>query len=404
MDETLATQASKIKGVRLMAHYHTLLGQMLQMFSRFEFEKAVQETGTEYHARGFSSWNHFTAMLFGQLSGQDSLRGIEAGLATQSKHLYHLGIRSTRRSTLAYANEHRNQGLFKKIFFDMLSKCEQVAPKHKFRFKNPLYSLDSTVIDLCLSLYNWATFRTTKGAVKLHVKLNHSGYLPSFTVVTTGNIHENTVAPSIPLERGDVVVFDRGFTDLDWYASLYDRGIYFVTRQKKNAVFDVVGKRSVERFPHIRSDESIELHGFGPKKMKRYRLRRIRSRDPETGKTIALLTNQLSWSAQTIARIYKERWQIELFFKALKQQLKVKSFVGTSKNALLSQLWVALIAYLLLSYMKFQSKFSWSLYTLTQILPTNLFSRRNLWDWLNAPFHPTSLSPPKSLQRTFIFG
>jgi len=377
---------------------------MLQMFSRFEFQKAVNETKTEYHARGFRSWNHFVAMLFGQLSGQDSLRSIEAGLASQAHSLYHLGVRSVHRSTLSYANEHRSHELFKKLFEWMLSKCQPLAPKHKFRFKNPLYSIDATTIDLCLSLFDWATFRKTKGAVKLHVKLNHSGYLPSFAVVTTGRKHEQTVAPHIPLDKGDVVVFDRGFTNFKWYASLCERNIYFVTRLKKNADYRIGERRSTKQHKNISSDQTIELQGFYSKQHCPYRLRRIRSRDPETGKWIVLLTNQFKWSANTIAKVYKERWQIELFFKTLKQQLKVKSFVGTSQNALLSQLWVALIAYLLLSYLKFKSKFQWSLYTLSSILPTNLFTRRNLWDWLNAPFHAESNSPPSVLQYELSFS
>jgi len=208
-----------------MHHHHTILGQMLQMFPRYEFEKAVKETKTEYHARGFKTWNHFVAMLFGQLAGQDSLRGIEAGLASQSRGLYHLGITPVPRSTLAYANKHRSHELFKKVFLSMLSKCQAVAPKHKFRFKNPLYSLDASTIDLCLSLFDWAKFRTTKGAVKLHVKFNHSGYLPNFVSVTTGRVHEQKVAPLIPFEKGDVVVYDRGYTDFEWYRTLYNRAL-----------------------------------------------------------------------------------------------------------------------------------------------------------------------------------
>ena len=203
-----------------MQNHHTLLGQMLQMFPRYEFQKAVSETRAEYHSRGFSSWNHFTAMLFGQLAGQDSLRGIEAGLATQASNLYHLGIEPVHRSTLAYANENRPHKLFENIFFSMLSKCQSIAPKHKFRFKNPLYSLDATTIDLCLSLYNWAHFRTAKGAVKLHVKYNHAGYLPNFAVMTTGKVHEQTVARVVPFEKDDVVAFDRGYSDFSWYATL----------------------------------------------------------------------------------------------------------------------------------------------------------------------------------------
>lgn len=386
-----------------MSTHHTLLGQMLQMFSRFEFQKAVTETKAEYHSRGFRSWNHFVAMLFGQLAGQDSLRGIEAGLATQARSLYHWGIEPVPRSTLAYANEHRSHELFKKTFFWMLSKCQSVAPKHKFAFKNQLYSIDATVIDLCLSLYNWAQFRTTKGAVKLHVKLNHSGYLPTFAVITPGNVHEQRVALSIPLEKGDIAVFDRGYTDLRWYKSLDDKGIYFVTRLRKNARYSVVGRRETSHLKHIYSDQTIRFKGFYSKQKFPYCLRRIRSRDPLTGKTIVLITNNFKWSAATIAQIYKERWQIELFFKSIKQQLKVKSFVGTSHNALLSQLWVALTAYLLLSYLKFKSKFSWSLYTLCCILPTNLFARRNLWDWLNAPFHEQGDCPSNLPQQEFAF-
>ena len=386
-----------------MHHNNTILGQMLKMFSRYEFQKAVSETKTEYHSRGFSSWNHFVSMLFGQLSGQDSLRGIEAGLATQGTSLYHAGVKPIHRSTLAYANKHRSHELFKKLFLSMLSKCQAIAPKHKFRFKNPLYTLDATIIDLCLSLYNWAKFRTTKGAVKLHVKLNHSGYLPTFAVVTTGKVHETQVAPSIPLEKGDVAIFDRGYTDFKWYKSLDDKGVFFVTRTKRNACYRVTGRSDVSRFDFICSDQIIELKGFYSKQKYPHKLRRVRSKDPDTGKIITILTNNFTWAATTIARIYKERWQIELFFKAIKQQLKIKSFVGTSKNALLSQLWVALITYLLLSYLKFKSRFTWSLYTLCSILPANLFARRNLWDWLNAPFHQRSKAPPEILQLEFSF-
>jgi len=382
---------------------HTLLGQLMQLFPRLEFQRFVKETRTEYHARGFSSWNHFAAMLFGQLAGQDALRGIVAGLATQANALCHLGITPVHRSTLAYANEHRSHELFKKIFFFMLSKCRDIAPKHKFRFKNALYSLDATIIDLCLSLYDWAKFRKTKGAVKLHVKLNHSGYLPNFAVMTCGNVHELKVAPSIPFERGDVAVFDKAYIDFKWLESLNNAGVFFVTRLKDNADCYAVERRDVSRYDNIYSDHTIVLKGFYTSQKFTGKLRRIRSYDPDTGNIIVLLTNNFTWSPNTIAQIYKERWQIELFFKSLKQQLKVKSFVGTSKNALLSQLWIALIAYLLLSYLKFKSRFQWSLYTLCQVLPANLWARRNLWDWLNAPFCQKAKRLPDA-QLRFNFG
>jgi hypothetical protein len=371
------------------------------MFSRHEFQKAVLETNSEYHSRGFKSWNHFVALLFGQLAGQDSLRGIEAGLASQVKHLYHLGVRSVHRSTLSYANEHRSHELFKKVFEHMLSKCKPIAPKHKFKFKNPLYSIDTTLIQLCLSLHNWARFCNTKGEVKLHVKLSHSGYLPTFLVITAGNVADQKIAFSIPMQRGDIVVFDKGYADTRWHKILDDKGVYFVTRLRKNASYEIIKRVSTKRFPNIRSEHIIKLR----RSYKNYPkpLRKVVSYDPETGKTITLITNHMRWSAQTIADIYKERWQIELFFKAIKQNLRVKSFLGTSKNALLSQLWVALIAYLLLSYLKFKSKFSYSLHTLCSILPVNLFARRFLWEWLNSPFHVPGKSPPEKVQAELVF-
>lgn len=365
----------------------TIVGQLLQMFPRYEFQKAVKASGAEYHARGFSSWNHFSAMLFGQLAGQDSLRGIEAGLATQATSLYHMGIEPIHRSTLAYANEHRSHKLFQTIFEEMLSKCQKIAPRHNFRFKNPLYSLDATTIDLCLSLYNWATFRQTKGAVKLHVKLNHAGYLPSFIIMTEGNVHEQKVAPFIPFEKGDVAVFDRGYNKFEWLKTLDNTGVFFVTRLKSNYKFKVLERLDVSKHPNITSDQIIEWTGTGSTLNYPGKIRRIRSVDPATKKAVTLITNNFEWSQLTISKIYKDRWQIELFFKAIKQQLVVKSFIGTSRNALLSQLWVALIAYLLLSFLKFKSSFQWSIYTLCAVLPTNLFARRNLWDWLNAPFN-----------------
>lgn len=384
-----------------MGNHHTILGQLLQLIPRFEFEKAVKHTGTEYHARGFSSWSHFGAMLFGQLSGQDNLRGIAAGLASQHKSMYHIGIERVSRSTLAYANEHRSFALFEHIFAYMLSKCKDVSPSHKFRFKNPVFSIDATTIKLCLNLYNWAKFRTRKGAVKLHVKLNHAGYLPEFMLMTTGKVHETKVAPMIPVSKGDIFVVDRGYTDFNWFKELDDKGAFFVTRLKKNSYYCVTDRRDVRAFENIYSDQTIELKGFYSNRKFPGKLRRVRSKDPETGKIIVILTNNFDWSAQTIAKLYKDRWQIELFFKTIKQQLKVKSFVGTSPNALLSQLWVALIAYLMLSYLKYKSRFSWSLYTLCSILPANLFARRNLWDWLNAPYQPVSKN---NLQLQFSFG
>ena len=266
----------------------------------------------------------------------------------------------------------------------------KVSPNHKFRFKNPLYSIDATTIDLCLSLYDWAKFRKTKGGIKLHVKLDHSGYMPCFAVITEAKKHEKNIAKKIPFKSRDVVVFDRGYNDYKTFASYCEQRIYFITRLKKNADFKVVEKRNVSKHKNILSDYIIEFDGFYSKKNCPVKLRVIRAIDTKTEKTIDILTNQLDWSAKTVASVYKDRWQIEIFFKNMKQKLKIKSFLGTSENALNSQIWVALISYLLLCYLKFVSRYSWTIYKLMMLLPLCIFSRRDLWIWLNNPFGKTT--------------
>ena len=385
-----------------MRKYTSVFVQMLQMIPRYDFQKSVKRHGSERHSKGFTSWNHFVSLLFGQLSGQDGLRGVEAGMASQQKHLYHLGSRPVKRSTLSYANAKRSHEVFKSVFETMYAKVIAKAPGHKFRFKNDLYSFDATTIDLCLGLYDWAKFRKTKGGIKLHVKLNHAGYIPEFVTVTNAKRHESKELPKLKLKSGDVVVFDRAFTDFKQFASYCDDGIYFVTRLKKNAHYRVLKRHDVSKHENISSDQIIEMKGFYTNKKCPVHLRRIRVKDPETGKYIVLLTNQLAWSPATIAAVYKDRWQIEIFFKTIKQNLKIKSFLGTSRNAILSQIWVAMIAYLLLSYMKFVSMYKWTINGLMKILPTLLFSRRCLWEWLNYPFGKPPDIPKPSIQLELI--
>ena len=385
-----------------MKKCNSIFAQMLQLIPRYEFQKAVRRHRSERHSKGFSSWTHFVSLLFGQLSGQDGLRGVETGMAAQKQKLYHLGVRAAKRSTLSYANAHRSHEVFKSVFETMLAKVSSRAPGHKFRFKNDLHSFDATTIDLCLSLHDWAKFRKTKGGIKIHLKLNHAGYLPEFLTVSTAKCHEVKELPKVALKTGDVIVFDRGFTDYEQYATYCREGIYFITRLKKNASYRVVERRDVSKHKHISSDQIIEFTGFYSSKKCPLRLRRIRVKDPDTGKYIQLLTNQMSWSAKTVAAVYKDRWQIEIFFKTMKQNLKIKSFLGTSKNAILSQIWVAMIAYLLLSYMKFLSVHGWTINSIMKVLPTLLFSRRDLWEWLNEPFGGLTPPNPTPLQYELI--
>lgn len=366
----------------------SIFSQVLGVFSRAEFEQAVCQHKAEHHARGFSSWGQMVAMLFCHLGRAQSLREICGGLAACEGKLKHLGVgQSPKRSTLAYANEHRPWQLYQTVFEQLLEKCQaEVRGGKKFRFKNKLLSLDGSVIDLSVTMYDWAKFRRTKGGVKLHLLLDHDGYLPKYAVIEPAKKAEIKVARKLPLEAGTIVVFDRGYTDYKWFASLTKQGVYFVTRQRWNGYYQVVEQRPVPETGNILSDQMVLLGHHS------YRtgvpVRRVVVRDPETGKQFEFLTNQLQFAASTIAKIYRDRWQIETFFKALKQSLRVKTFVGTSANALKTQIWTALIAMLILKYLKLKSTFDWSLSNLVALLRQQLFLYRDLWTWLNHPFEP----------------
>jgi hypothetical protein len=365
-----------------------MFSQILQLFPRSDFQSLVKETKAERHARGFSCWNQFVSMMFCQLGRAHSLREICQGLSSCEGRLLHLGIaESPKRSSLAYANEHRPWELYQKLFFQLLERCHKDAPfKKKFRFKNKLVSLDSTVIDLCVSVFDWAKFRRTKGAIKLHLLLDHDGYLPCFGVITEGKVHDVKVAWSLSFEPGTVVVDDRGYNDYGLFAKWTEEEVYFVTRMKDNALYTVVEEREVPHNRGVLKDQVIFLSGSGAWNKCPYALRRVEVWDEEKQQSLVFLTNHFDFGSSTIAAIYKERWQIELFFKALKQNLKIKTFVGTSANAVKTQVWTALIAILILRYLQLKSQWSWSLSNLVALLRMNLFTYRDLWAWLDKPF------------------
>jgi hypothetical protein len=350
----------------------------------------VIETGAERGAKGFTCWQQFVAMLFCQIGQAHSLREICGGLASCFGKLRHLGVKEApNRSTLSYANEHRPWQLYQEIFYQLLSKCQALAAgKKKFRFRNKLFSLDATVIELCASLFDWARFRQTKGAVKLHLLLDHEGYLPVFAHITEGKVHEINIAKALSFPKGSIVVIDKGYVDYEFFGTLTQEGVYFVTRQKDNADFRVIEDRALPENRNILKDQIIELGGHYSKMKCPYRLRRIEAWDEEGKRIIVLLTNHLEFGPTTIAAIYKDRWQIEIFFKTIKQNLKIKTFVGTSPNALMIQIWTALIAVLVLKYLKFRSSFGWSLSNLVAMLRYNLFTYRDLWAWIDNPFEP----------------
>ena len=389
-----------------MTRVSSIFSQILQLIPRLEFESAVRRHEAERHARGFSCWGQFIAMLFCQLGHAKSLREICGGLAASEGKLRHLGLPTApARSTLAYANEHRPWQLQQTIFEQLLTKCQGLAAsqpgtrkKSKFRFKNPLLSLDATVIDLCATMFDWAKFRLTKGAVKLHLLLDHDGYLPSFAVISEGKKHEVRVARQMQFAPGAILVFDRGYTDYLWFTNLTQQAVYFVTRLKENADYGVLEKREVPQRRGVLRDEVIFFYKLAQAGQDAY-FRRIEFYDEERDRVLVFLTNHLELAAATVAAIYKERWQIELFFRALKQSLRVTTFVGTSANALKTQLWTALIAMLLVKYLQLRSTFGWSLSNLVALLRQQLFVYRDLWTWIDDPFQPPPLSAslPKQL-------
>jgi IS4 transposase len=373
----------------------SIFSQVLQLFSRGSFEKAVKQHKAERHARGFTSWGQFVAMLFCQVGRAHSLREICGGLACCEGQLKHLGVPvAPKRSTLAYANEHRPWELYQTVFEQTLTQCQELVRsqggRKKFRFKNKLMSLDGSIIDLSVSMFDWAKFRRTKGAIKLHLLLDHDGYLPSFGVVTEGKTSEIKVARTLRFAPGTILAIDRGYNDYEWFRELMQEEVYFVTRMKEKAVYEVKVELQTPQNSKVVRDQIIYFPRLAREGEEPVLFRRVEIWDAEKEEAVVFLSNLLAFGATTIAAIYKDRWQIELFFKSMKQALKIKTFVGTSANAVRTQVWTALIAMLVLKYLQLKSQFPWSLSTLAALLRQQLFFYRDLWVWLDDPFE----SPP----------
>ncbi len=372
----------------------SLFSQILCLFQRSTFAHHVRDLKAEYHARGFSSWDQFVAMLFCQLAQARSLREISDGLKSCEGKLKHLGLDAEpKRSTLSYANAHRPWQLFQRLFYDLLAQCQAISPQKKFRFKNRLLTLDSTTVELCASMFDWAHWRQTKGAVKLHLLLDHEGYLPVFGHVTDGKTGDVKVAQKLDFPRGSIVAIDRGYTDYHLFTRWTREGVFFVCRLKANADVVTVKSRPVPQNGQVLRDEIIRLKPFEAGRPDLEDLRCVTVWLEDKQEELELLTNHFALAASTIAAIYRERWQIELFFKLLKQQLKIKTFVGTSANAVRIQIWTALIAVLVLRYLQFRSHFRWALSNLVALLRWSLFTYRNLWEWLDRPFDTPPLGP-----------
>jgi hypothetical protein len=367
-----------------MKRFCSILNQLLQIFPRAEFEKAVRETKAERHARGFRCWDQFVAMMFCHLADANSLREICGGLASSEGRLSHLGTRVPARSTLAYANGHRDWKLYEKVFYQFYEFCvADLGMKTKFKFKNPLLSIDSTHIGLCSEMFPWATYSRQKGALKLHFTLDHAGYMPSAMVITTGKYSELIVARRQKWDAGTILLFDRGFVDFGWFNRLSEQKVWFITRVKADMPYAVVETRHIQKG----RDEIVRLTGKTARK-KYPGLLRVVTLEKETGECFQFLTNNMTLAASTIAAAYKDRWEIENFFRALKQNLKIKSFLSTSPNAVWIQIWTAVIAMLLIRYLQLKSKVDWAFSNLAYFLRMNLFIYRDLWEWLEKPFAP----------------
>lgn len=370
-----------------MAYSDTVLKQLIALIPRYEFDVLAEAHHSGQKFRSFNRWSQFLAMLIGQLSGRKSLRDITDNLKAQGNRLYHLGMKRTTKATLARVNAAQPASLYQTLFARLLHRCQLVAPKHRFSFKGKLYLLDATVINLCLAAFPWAEFKQKKGAIKLHVGLDAAGHLPVFMDMTSGKEHEISWARALELPKGSFVCIDRGFTDYRWYSDLTSNAVFFVSRLKSNADVQYLLKRAGRKSLGVTNDQAIRLKGVEQP------LRLVAYTDPETGIEYRFVTNAHHIKAQEVAEIYKERWQIELFFKWIKQNLKIKTFLGTTSNAVLTQVWIALCVYLVLAYLKFKAKLGSSMQQILRLLQLNLFARRDLIELFKPPSIQLAVSP-----------
>lgn len=375
-----------------MSHNNTAFHQLLKPLSRHEFERQAKEHHKGQKLRSATRWDQFVGMAMSQLSGRQSLRDIESNLEAQQAKLYHLGAKPIARSTLARLNEKQPAELYQSVFYRLLNRCKQQPSQLKFRFKNPLYSLDASAIDLSLKLFPWAAHRSDAANVKLSVGLNHGNMLPEFVALSDGNENDMVQGRKFKFPRGSIVAFDKGYVDYQWFGSLTEQGVSFVTRLRPKAVYKVMERKPVNKSQGVLSDQIIQLNSAHALKRGAPRLRRVGFRDKDSGKFYMFLTNNFSLAAATIAAIYKDRWQVELFFKAIKQNLKIKAFVGLSRNAMLTQIWIAMITYLLVAFARHSAKAGWTVQRILRVIQLNLFERRSLLDILkpDPPRHKKS--------------
>ena len=371
-----------------MSNDTTIFRQILSMIPQRQFEKDSEQHGYNRYTKHFTVWNQLKVNLYAQISSKMSLRDIETGLKVQHKDWYHLGLKNVSRSQLAYVNQRRSFEIYRHLYYHLFSRCAAMSPRHKFRFKNPLHILDSSIITLCLSAFPWAKYSKTKGALKMHTLLDYKGTIPSFMVVTPGKDSDIKVAKqsNLPLCPDSILVADRAYIDFSWYNALNADGVFFVIRVKNNLKYKVLVEETKIQKEKTISDKKILMTGVktSTKYLQPLRLIRLQVKGE---KPVLLITNNFKFAASTITQIYKARWDIEEFFRWIKQNLKIKSFLGTSENAVLIQIWTALIYYLLLAYIKFQTQYKFTILHFARVLKEALFKKVDIIDILNFSPH-----------------
>jgi hypothetical protein len=379
----------------------SLLSQVLHLIDRVIYSKLVEKYQTDKYNKGITTWTHLVAMLFMQLAGATSLRDISNGLRSATGNLIHLGVsKAPSKSALSYINQHRTYEVFRDLYFALLDKLESSIQRKRIyarRLKRKIFIMDASIIPLSLSMFDWAKFRTKKGAVKLHAVLDYDTGLPCYAVLTDGKTHDIKQAQNIVFPSESVLVVDRAYVDYNWLYNLDSSRVYFVTRLKSNADIQILASFLTEdKHDHILSDQDIQLTGFYSSKKYPKTLRIVRVYDEQNDQTLILLTNNLSWTADTISQLYKARWDIEVFFKHLKQLFRVKTFVGTSPNAVRIQMWCSMIAMLLINHLKAKAKYNWHLSNLITFLRINLFVKIDLWKWVDNPVIEKANPPPQN--------
>lgn len=368
-----------------MAHYNTVLHQLLSLVPRHDFDSLVKRYQGDRYAKKFTAWNQFTVLLFAQAGGKSSLRDIQNALTVQAKALYHVGMEHPiARSTLAESNARIPWRIYQELFGSLQKRCQSLVPRHKFKFRNPLFSLDSTVIELCLSAFPWSRYTRQRGAIKLHYGLDHAGNIPTFLTVTDNHSSDIGVARQAwPIIPDSINCFDKGYIDFAWFRRIADEKAFFVTRPKKGMVYQVTGQQEIVKNKGVLADLTIELTDRSTRQKYPDALRLIKYFDAETSREFEFITNNFRLAAKTIAEIYKARWQIEAFFKWIKQNLKIKSFLGTSPNAVLTQVWIAMCYVLILAYIKFQAKSAHSLHYLHRVVGQTVLAKLSLLDLMH---------------------